>query len=153
MESTAHICDNEQRRQDLFSYDTLNGLDYLDIKNDTTLQVFFFEKAPANLSLKNIVIKGGRRIRDLEAVDFEIRVAPEPDVDDCLIVKLNKTGDFSTYTLCLVALDENKRPTNTPYPNFDPRYFCLTFSFDLLCPSDLDCVQPEICLPTDTIEP
>ena len=147
--STDLICGNEQRRRDLFKNDALNGLDYLDIQDETTLVVYFFEKAPDEneIQLENIVIKGGRRIRDLAAVEFEVVEAPDADVDDCLIIKLNKTGDFSIYTLCLVALDEDDCPTDAPYPNFDPRYYCLDFSFGLLCPSDLDCLPAESCPP------
>ena len=52
----------------------------------------------------------------------------DPELDDCMIVRLDKPGDFSTYTLRLVGL-----------PEIDPYYDHVDFSFKVNCPSDLDC--------------
>jgi hypothetical protein len=77
----------------------------------------------------------------------------DPERDDCMIVTVDKPGDFSTYTLCLVDLDADGRPTDRPFPGMDPRYGCLEFSFKAGCPSDLDCKQQEICPPPEYTEP
>ena len=43
---------------------------------------------------------------------------------------VNKPGDFSDYTLCLVELDPRGRPTDEPLRGFDPRFACISFSFN-----------------------
>lgn len=141
------ICGHEQRRHDLFKHDALNGIDYIDVVDETTLRVFLFEKAPEKITLENIVIKGGRRVTGLTAVSHKIKKSAEPDIDDCLEVRLNKTGDFTTYTLCLMATDKEGCLTGEIFPAFDPRYYCAEFSFAVLCPSDLDCAETESCEP------
>ena len=147
------VCTTEKRRHAVRAHPDFNGLDYLEVRNATTLCVAFLDKAPHGLKKENVRIYGGRRIRDIEVVDIDIVRQPEPDLDDCLEVKVNKTGDFSTYTLCLVALDEDGRPTDKPFAGFDPRYYCLDFSFKVDCPSDLDCLQLASCPPPAYDEP
>ena len=141
------ICEDEKRREDVRA-SHFNGLDYLEVDDaQTKLTVFFLGKAPEDMQLENIRLTGGRRVRDVKVVDFELVHAPEADQDDQLLVWVDKPGDFSTYTLCLVALDKQGHPTGEPLPGFDPRYFCLDFSFKAGCSSDLDCKTPEGCPP------
>ena len=99
-----------------------------------------------------MVIKGGQRIRDIQVVAVSMCRQIDPSLDDCMIVKVDKTGDFSPYTLCLVKA-ANNRPTGEPYPGFDPRYACLEFSFKVMCPTDLDCKQAPVCPPAVYPEP
>lgn len=145
-------CGDEQRRR-WVRKKGYNGLDYLEVKDERTLCVILLDKAPDGLKKESVRITGGRRIRDIEVERIRIIRAQAPDVDDCLEVRVNKTGDFSTYTLCLVALDEEGRPTDEPFPNFDPRYHCLDFTFKVDCPSDLDCKTEETCPPPAYDEP
>jgi hypothetical protein len=153
MMETNLICKDDNRRKDIRAQGT-NGLDYLEVSEDqTTLKVYFLGDGPQDLQVDNVQIKGGHRIRDIRVVDILITLADDPDEDDYLEVKVDKYGDYSTYTLCLVALDEDDRQTEEPYPGFDPRYFCLDFSFKVNCPSDLDCKTPEICPPEPRAEP
>lgn len=149
MNSSTLVCKGEKRRHEVRKHPDFNGLDYLEVLNPTTLCITFLDKAPRKLSKKNVVIRGGRRIREIEVVDIDIFRQPEPDLDDCLEVTVNKTGDFSTYTVCLVELDENGHPTDIPLKGFDPRYYCLDFTFKIDCPSDLDCLQEESCPPPE----
>jgi hypothetical protein len=69
-------------------------------------------------------------------------VDPDPERDDCLVVKLDKYGDFSTYSLRLTGLE-----------TIDPRYDHVDFSFKINCPSDLDCVPACTCEPPVLPEP
>lgn len=148
-------CKNEQRRHRVRANQNLNGLDYLEVSDDQrTLTVYFLGKAPQVILKENVSITGGRRIRDLRVIAVEIHRQEEPDLDDYLEVVVDRPGDFSTYTLSLVQLDENGKPTNKPLQGFDPRYSQLNFSFKINCPSDLDCKSPEvICPPKEQIEP
>jgi hypothetical protein len=98
-------------------------------------------------------IKGGRRIRDIRVVDFDVHRQEDPELDDCMVITVDQPGDFSPYTLRLVALDERGHPTDQPFPGFDPRYAQLEFSFKAGCPSDLDCKPRDICPPTERTEP
>ncbi len=146
-------CQDERRRHAVRAA-TLNGLDYLEVSDDQRrLTVYFLGKAPEGLVKDNVRIKGGRRIRNIQVVDLQIMRQQDPARDDCMEVVVDQPGDFSTYSLCLVDLDEAGRPTDRLHPAFDPRYACLEFSFKAGCPSDLDCRPELICPPEERIEP
>ncbi len=147
-------CQDEQRRHAVRAAPHLNGLDYLEVSDDQrTLKVYFLDKAPAQLSPANIRISGGRRIRDIQVLDIRLCSAEDADRDDCLSITVDKPGDFSTYQLCLVELDERGKPTDQPLQGFDRRYACLDFTFKVNCPNDLDCKTEPICPPTERAEP
>ncbi|GJM40913.1 MAG: putative baseplate assembly protein [Ardenticatenaceae bacterium] len=152
MKQSQLLCDEEQRRDEIrLQRDHFNGLDYLEVVDALTLKVYFLNKAPEGLQAANVQITGGRRsgYTDIRVVDIDICRQPRQDLDDCLLVTLDKTGDFSSYTLCLVDLDEYGRSTSNPFPGFDPRYACLDFNFKVDCPQDLDCKTEPICPPPD----
>ena len=116
------ICEDEQRRHDVRSKG-FNGLDYLEVSDDQEkLTVYLLGKAPEGLRKENVRLTGGRRVPDVQVTALEVILADDPEMDDRLIVKVNKPGDFSTYTLCLVDLNEEGRPTDEPFTGFDPRY-------------------------------
>lgn len=143
-------CKDEQRRYDVQAAENLNGLDYLEVEiqeQSYYLCVHFLgpvPSAPEQIDVANIRIDGGQRIRDIKVKKLE---SPEPgSTENCLKVKVDKLGDFSTYTLRLVDLDPQKL-------NIDPRYAQLPIHFRASCPSDLDCKQQPICPPEEHIEP
>jgi hypothetical protein len=128
---------------------SLNGLDYVEVDDDqVTLTVYFLGKLPTNLRKESgelaahVRIEGGRRIRDISVVQVEPRVVKDPELDDAMIVTVDKPGDFSTYTLRLVGL-----------AGIDPRYDHVDFSFKINCPSDLDCLTTHNCPPPQLDEP
>jgi hypothetical protein len=140
---TLHVetlhCENDQRRDAVRKNPNFNGLDYLEVSSDQrTLTIYFLDKAP-DLKKENIRITGGQRITDIRVIAIDICRSQDPERDDCLSVRVDKPGDFSCYKLCIVKLDEQGRPTKERHPDFDPRYWCLEFSFKANCPSDLDC--------------
>src|SRR4051812_2034550 len=111
-------CRDENRRQAI--RDTKrNGIDYVEIANaqQTELRVHLFHAAPKSIKEITAVIEGGQRIRKIEVTNLWIKQG-EPD---CLRVTVKQAGDFSTYTLRLVAAEGGKS-TGTPPSNFDPRY-------------------------------
>jgi hypothetical protein len=153
MDTPLLICENENRRHDVRKSGS-NGLDYLEVSKDqSTLFVYFLGKAPEGLDKENVRITGGRRFRDIQVTDIRIKRVEDPEKDDRLEVRVNKPGDFSTYRLSLVALDEEGHPTEEPFPDFDPRYYHLDFSFKAGCLTDLDCRQEPICPPQVFDEP
>jgi hypothetical protein len=153
--STTLTCQNEQRRYAVRAAQNLNGLDYLEVSDDQyTLTVYFLGKAPKDIFKENVRIEGGRRIRNLRVVAIAVYRQDEPDLDDYMEVVVDRPGDFSTYTLSVVELDENDKPTDKPLHGFDPRYAHLNFSFKVSCPSDLDCKSlAAICPPEERAEP
>ena len=67
------ICQNEQRREAVRRKPRLYGLDYLMVSEDQrTLTVHFLGKAPPGpqgMDKDNVLIEGGRRIRDIRVLD------------------------------------------------------------------------------------
>lgn len=156
---TSEICrDDTKRRQAVRATEGkqhgLNGIDYIDVSEDQRiLTVFFLLKAPGQeLQPGNVRIDGGRRVRNIKVLEVTFCRNEDPARDDCMRVKVDKPGDFSTYTLCLVEADQYGRPTETLLEGFDRRYACVDFSFKANCPSDLDC-PVDTCPPKVLVEP
>jgi hypothetical protein len=152
---TSLICESEPRREAVRSNRKLCGLDYLEVgPTRRTLTVHLLGKAPRGahkLGRKNVLIEGGRRIRDIQVVSATPSFSNDPEFDDTMEVVVDRAGDFSTYTLRLVEPDSQGRPH--PHPSFDPRYDSLDFNFKVDCPSDLDCETNAQCPPVERKEP
>ena len=142
------------RRKRLFGIDSVEPDD-----DDRTLTVTFLGKAPRDdrerdrIGHRNIRIDGGRRITGIRAVDVDMRFEDDPDLDDQMIVRVDRTGDGSEYTLCVVAEGPDGRPGTAPFPGFDPRYHCAPFGFRTGCPTDDDCAAVPDCPHSDTDRP
>ena len=149
MNDTTLNCKDEQRRQKVRAQ-RRNGLDYVEVSDhtQTVLCVHFLGPVPCHLSEKNIRIQGGQRIQNIQVVSISPRSPQQTTSDNCLKVTVNKPGDFSSYTLQVVADDPNQ-----PHPDFDPRYAEISFSFKVNCPSDLDCKTQTTCPPEQLQEP
>jgi hypothetical protein len=146
-------CREERRREDVRAA-SLFGLDYVEVVDEQqlTLNVFFLGKAPQNIEKANVVLSGGRRIRDVQIKTVRVQRQPDPTLDDYLEVRVNKAGDFSNYTISLVKTADGQ-PTSEPMDKFDPRYDEVSFSFKASCPTDLDCKQPCTCPPPQRAQP
>ncbi|OGB24085.1 MAG: putative baseplate assembly protein [Burkholderiales bacterium RIFCSPLOWO2_02_FULL_57_36] len=134
-------CKQEQRRDAVRRMQGWNGLDYVEVSEDQrTLHAYFLGKLPPELSVnqpgieKYLRIEGGRRVTGIRIVDIDPVADPDPEKDDFLVLRLDKYGDFSSYTLRLVGVQ-----------NIDPRYDHVEFSFKVGCPSDLDCAAAPPC--------
>lgn len=144
---SALICRNELRRERVRQHRELNGIDYLETSKDQlTLTVYFLGKAPVEITAQNVRIDGGRRIRDIRAIEVKVHHFKHVEFDDYMEVVVDKPGDFSTYTLRVV--EKNAAGDWQTHSDFDLRYDHVDFSFKVDCPSDLDCQQPVIC-PTE----
>lgn len=157
------LCELNHRREQVRLQSELHGLDYLEVGDvaasqattesllqQTFLRVVFLGKAPQDLTRDHIVIEGGRRIRDIRVVDVTLQHYQSADLDDQMLVKVDRAGDFSTYTLRMVEQDEDGKWQS--HSAFDPRYDRLQFSFKVDCPKDLDCKPTAPCIdpvPTD----
>jgi hypothetical protein len=146
------ICQDE-RRCDKARERLVSGIDYVEVSEDQrSLCVHFFGKVPEGIKENNVVIDGGRRIRDIRVLKVEVVHKDDPEPEDCLEVLLDRPGDFSTYTLRLVEAI-NGRPTDEPLAGLDQRYSRVEFSFKVGCPVDLDCRTGKICPPQERSEP
>src|SRR5262245_6044497 len=63
-----------------------------------------------------------------------------------LIVKTDKSGDFSPYELAIVE-DSGDAGFTEPFFGFDLQLSRVEFSFKVDCPSDFDCLVEEVCPP------
>ena len=130
-----------------------NGIDYVEVdENQRIITVYFLNKAPLNIQPANVRITGGVRVRDINVDDIRLCRMDDPDRDDCMRVFVDKFGDFSPYTLRLVNAPGG-RPGESPLTGFDPRYAQIEFSFKANCPSDLDCLPPDVCYQEPFPEP
>ncbi len=140
------ICRDDARREAVRARPELNGLDYVEVGDDQiTLTVYFLGKAPQSLTkgaTQFMRVEGGRRIRNIKVIDLDVVRDPDPEFDDYAVLRLDKAGDFSTYILQLIGID-----------NIDPFYDHLTFSFKVNCPNDLDCASENVCPPDQPPEP
>ncbi len=146
------FCSNENRRERVRTMlgpdgtPLLNGIDYLEVVNEaqTELELHFVHPLPGEaggipqgasaLTAENILILGGERIKNIGVVS----VAAAGEV---LSVTVDAPGDFSIYTLALVATGESDDPPT----GFDPRLSRVQFSFKAACPSEFDCRTASTC--------
>lgn len=137
-------CGVDLRRAALFAQrKKFNGIDFIEVLDDQrSLCVHFFGEVPHGLTAGNLRLSGGARIRDIAIVKVSTEHAADDDHDDCLRILLDKTGDFSVYTLCLVGVR-----------GFDPRYLCADFHFRIDCPRDIDCKDGTPCAHADKPTP
>ena len=123
----------DERRRDAVRGSALNGIDYLEVLDQDALlppsnrqrflRVHFINPIAANsLSVVNVTISGGERIRPIVILDAIIGTGDDADV---LTVEVEEPGDFSIYTLSLV-----RGPHETAPPDgIDPRLAAVDFSF------------------------
>ena len=140
--------------------------------NSSILLLLFLFKEPTipeTIKKENFIILGGTRIRDIgiklagradEVLENEDLNKNEKEVINSLssakrkkliVIKPTREGDFSVYTLKLVA--DNKEKPDETLPNFDPVFSQIDFSFKIDCSLDFDCKVDKICPPVTFEEP
>jgi hypothetical protein len=158
-------CDDDRRRNAVKAHATLNGIDFLEVRDrDTdplevrqrTLLVHFLKNpTPGELTEKNVLIEGGERTTDIKVTRVTIGsltsppLSPPANAPDVLVVEVSARGDFSTYTLRIVKNKDDK----TPPDNFDPILSSIDFSFKVACPTDFDCKTEHLCGQESATEP
>jgi hypothetical protein len=146
-------CIDDERRKRVRA-DGAGGIDYVEVSQDQrTITVYFIGAAPAGLTPANVRIEGGRNVRDIAVLDVTVGDPDDEDQDGWADVRVDRPGDYSTYTLRLVALNAAGDPTDQPLAGVDPRYAAVDFSFKASCPSDVDCEVEESCPPIVLPEP
>jgi hypothetical protein len=153
--TTQYHCSTLERRSAVRQKATLGGIDFLEVASDDqkTLAVHFLHPLPGQpggvpaapaLTAANVVIQGGVRIRNIHVVSVN-------SAADVLTVTVDAAGDFSTYTLRLVASATD--PELAPPAGFDPQLSEVRFSFKATCPSEFDCRVEKECPPPVLAQP
>jgi hypothetical protein len=149
-----YACCDERRLQAVKAAGGLNGIEYVEVAQappgleQRTLFVRLL-KPPGGLTPEaNVEITGGDRIPTVEAstppaAEIPVLTAGLEDPANVLLVRTDTRGDFSTYTLRLVA----GATSDEPPAGFDPLLASVEFSFKVECPTDFDCLPACDCPP------
>jgi hypothetical protein len=129
------LCLTDLRRQDVRRSTGRNGLDYVETGDDpVTLVAYFLGKLPPELATdapdlpRHLALVGGEVVTGIKILDVDPHADPDPARDDFLLIRLDREGDRSRYTLRLVDIE-----------GIDPHYASAEFSFRIDCASELDC--------------
>ena len=143
-----YSCCDALRRSALANRDDYNGIDFLEVVDSAAsieadrqrfLDVHFVnELGTLALTKENIRIAGGERVVNIQAVDV---TAGTGDKAHIMTVEVDQAGDFSLYTLQLVA----GQGSDTVPPGIDPQLSAVQFSFKVECPSPFDCAPRHVC--------
>ncbi len=145
-------CRDDHARREQTRRAPLAGFDDVEVDEaQTTLRVTFLGQAPQGLTAAHLRLEGGQRLPAPLIVDAQVHRSEDDDLDDVLVVRVDRPGDFSTHTLSLQAHDADGRPTAGVPPGVDPRYAAVSFSFKAACPSELDCAAGQAC-PTAALD-
>jgi hypothetical protein len=143
-------CNDERRRNEIARRNDLNAIDFLEVEEDQTLLFVHFVHDPTGLGLvrANVQIEGGERIQDIHVVQTSVGVdARSGSSDPVLVVEVNTPGDFSIYTLRLIAF------SGSPLTGLDPVLRAIDFSFKVSCETKFDPLQSQQCAPEPHSEP
>lgn len=174
-------CCNENRKSAVLQDATLNGVDFLEVlDNDAiplgsprqrTLLLHCLKAAPSSVVPRNILIQGGESIVGITADWVAPATLPPPlanakeqayfqslpDAANVLVVRTNKAGDFSPYTLRLV--NDASQAIEDPFEltavlsGFDPQLAEVEFSFKVECGPEFDCAPQTPPCPPDLPAP
>lgn len=153
-------CDDERRRTAVRNHPTINGIDFLEVSDDpadpleqrqrTLIVHFLKDLMHGSVKAENIRIDGGERIREIAVNTVaEGSLTSPPLGPTVLVVDVSERGDFSTYTLRLVADPHSDEPPD----GFDPILSAVDFSFKANCPANIDCRPQRVCPPQSHTEP
>jgi hypothetical protein len=128
----ADFC-RERRRAEAIAKG-LNGIDFVDVADDRqTLSVYFFLAAPKGIGHRFYRVMGGTHVRDLKVVEVQHAGGDDPERENCLKIRVDRKGDYSTYRL--EAVDR----AGGPAPGFDPLFASIAFTFGRAPGIAIDC--------------
>lgn len=175
-----YACCEERRRAAVLGNPSLNGIDYLEVLDhdappgsprQQSLLLHCLKTAPASLRPANVLITGGESITGITAawIAPATNLPPEaepaevayfgslPDAANVLVVRTNKYGDFSPYSLRLVndaeQASEDPLAVTESLDGFDPQLTEVTFNFKVECGPDFECAPATPDCPPDLPSP
>ena len=148
------FCSQKNRRSLVLEHPTLNGIDYLEVCTsgpdcECGKQLLLWLLKPAvsvTLDAAQVRITGGSS--STAQITVSSVTAPTAQNPNLFVINLDQSGDFSTYTLALIAMPDTWQPPE----NIDPQLSRVSFSFKAGCPTNSDCL-PDNCCPPDVIAP
>jgi hypothetical protein len=163
-----HCCDL-RRLEVIRAAGNANGIEFLEVLDlaapapaprQQTLFVRLLKVPATPLTPGNLRIDGGERIHRIGIVwcamanllpaSAEPNLAAGVDLPGLtLVVRTDGNGDYSNYTLSIVAGPGSDQPPG----GFDPVLSSVQFSFKIECPNDFDCAPVLICPPEATARP
>lgn len=135
---TRYSCGDQRRREAVRATGIGNGIDYLEVVDgpgipladrQRLLRIHFLNPPSAELlaiTADQITVSGGVRVRGID-------VLPPLFDGAVLVVRVDRPGDFSGYTLTL------GEPGGAPVADLDALLSTVDFSFKIECPSHFDC--------------
>ena len=150
-----YFCCDDNRRTLLLGNPDLNGIDYVEVLDDPsvpagqaqrTLFVTFVNPVTLPLGPGNMLIDGGERITGITVTSVTATEDPLT-----LLVRVDQSGDFSTYTLRLAA--SAAAPSGAPPAGIDPALAVAQFTFKAACDTDFDCGSGPACPPPPAAGP
>ena len=150
-----HCCD-KIRRNRVKGTTGLNGIDFLEVVDNpedapedrqVILNVHFINDIePGSITADNVSIKGGVRIKNvsIDHIWFNSTESPPsspPGDERLMVVRVDKAGDYSTYSLNLI----DSANENLPPDGYDPILSSIEFSFKVNCDSGFDCKESVAC--------
>jgi hypothetical protein len=160
-----YACCEENRQAAVLNHPTLNGINYLEIPNGTTLagqcklELHCLKPVPQNLTTDNVLIAGGESITGITATSVKVKAAAAGQASLILEITTSAAGDFSPYTLSLVNSVESAEAdtfaVTEVLDGFDPQLAEVTFRFKVDCGPHFDCkpLPPDCAPPTPTPPP
>jgi hypothetical protein len=131
----------ERRRSEAIAKG-LNGIDFIDVADDRqTLSVYFFLSAPKDTRRRDYRISGGTHVRDIKVVEVLHASGDDPEHSDCLLIRVDRKGDYSNYRFEVVEID-----------GFDPLFGSVTFTFGRAPGITLDCASVGNTLPAAAVD-
>jgi len=135
-----YFCSQLRRKAQVLAHSFLNGIDSLEVEGapgcGSDLEVTLLRPVGNYvLRVDQVAITGGAPVH---VVSVELPADPASKV---VVIHLDGTGDFSTYTLRLSASAGSLDPPD----GFDPQMCEITFSFKAGCSSPADCYVPSCC--------
>lgn len=146
-----YFCCDDDRRNAVLLHPTLNGIDFVEVLDDDSmpmadrqriLEVTLLKLPAAPLNADNLRIDGGEAVRG-------IRITGVTASGSVLRVEVDRPGDFTPYTLRLVA----NAVSDDPPPGYDLLLSAVDFSFKVNCETEFDCADEDTCAPEVYTEP
>lgn len=161
-------CCNENRRDLVRGHPGLNGIDYVEVIDNPEdpdevrqreLHLFFLKELEEAVYPENIIFREGENYSPIKVLQVEpLHAGPAsppdsppaspPEPSKGIKITLDQTGNFSTYTLCLVEAEVEEKVL----AGMDKLLSCIEFSFKVGCDTNSDCKEQPVCEPEDRTE-
>jgi len=112
-----------------------NGLDGVEVREyGTRLIVYFLDRAPRGLTPGNVRVDGPPGSRAVRAIDVRRSSEVDRELEDRVLVELDRAGSPGRYRLRIVECEPDGTPGRAVYRGIDARFADSWFVFDVDAP-------------------